>query len=51
MAVVVTLADVGLEQLVFFGDGLDRRQGVGFALPGPRSRTLVPLILSGSRWR
>ncbi len=28
---VVTLADVGLEQLVLGRDGFDQRQGVGFA--------------------
>nr|BFE94750.1 hypothetical protein GCM10020185_52860 [Pseudomonas brassicacearum subsp. brassicacearum] len=32
MAVVVALADVGLEQLVLGGDGLDRGQCIGFAL-------------------
>ncbi len=32
VAVVVTLADVGLEQLVLGGNGLDRGQGVCFAL-------------------
>ncbi len=31
MAVVVALADIGLEQLVPGGDGLDRGQGLGFA--------------------
>ncbi len=34
MGVVVTLADVGLEQLVLAGDRLDGRQRIGFALPG-----------------
>ena len=34
VAVVVTLADIGFAQLVFGCDGLDRSQGVGFALPG-----------------
>ncbi|MNM84385.1 hypothetical protein D3C81_964730 [compost metagenome] len=33
MAVVVTLADEALEQLVVGGDGFERSQGVGFALP------------------
>ncbi|KPX70433.1 Uncharacterized protein ALO35_04500 [Pseudomonas amygdali pv. lachrymans] len=34
VGVVVTLADVGLEQLILAGDGLDGRQRIGFALPG-----------------
>ncbi|MNZ55371.1 hypothetical protein D3C78_732970 [compost metagenome] len=31
MGAVVTLADEGLEQLVFARDGLDQGQGIGFA--------------------
>ncbi len=34
MGVVVTLADVGFEQLVLAGDGFDGRQRIGFALSG-----------------
>ncbi len=34
VGVVVTLADVGLEQLVLAGDGLDGGQCIGFTLPG-----------------
>ena len=34
MAAVVALADISLEQLVVGGDGLDRSQGIGFALAG-----------------